>query len=437
MSGQLQAGAAVVEISPIDSQFLFGYPHVERMSKGVHDHLLSSALALDDGRTRLILIGNDVIFVNKASTARVRQRISETCGVAASNILISATHTHSGPVTADYVSNEADPIVPKADPAYVQHMENGIVEAAVSAVGALRPAEIGLAVGDITGVGTNRRDPSGPSDMQMPVLSVRNAKTHQPIACMLVCCMHPTVLHEDSHLVSGDMFGLARLSLQKHVLGDCPVVVHMGASGNQSPRHVTQANTFAEAERLGNIIASAAAKALVRISYRSDVTLAALTSSIDLPKRSFVSVDEAQKQLTASIERLEQLRRSGAPKTQVRTAECDWFGAEERLTLSKAAIDGRLDAAYAVVLPAEIQAVRVGDWRFVGVPGEMFIEFSQAIRRACPNTFVITCANGELQGYIVTEQALAEGGYEAGNALFPPAAGEAIVATAVDLCKRV
>ncbi len=69
---------------------------------------------------------------------------------------------------------------------------------------------------------------------------------------MLVCCMHPTVLHEDSKLISRDFPGMAREYLKKNVFGeDCVIVHHTGPEGNQSPRHVTKANTFEEAQRFG------------------------------------------------------------------------------------------------------------------------------------------------------------------------------------------
>jgi hypothetical protein len=42
----LKAGATQIDISPKDSQFLFGYPFIERYSTGIHDKLLSSALYL-------------------------------------------------------------------------------------------------------------------------------------------------------------------------------------------------------------------------------------------------------------------------------------------------------------------------------------------------------------------------------------------------------
>ena len=119
-------------------------------------------------------------------------------------MMITATHTHSGPMTVDILANEADPAVPKTDSRYVARLEDGIVQAAVEAVGNARPAEVGLAIADGSCVGGNRHSPAGPSNPETPVLLVRNRGGGEPLAAMIVCSMHPTVLHEDSTLVSGD-----------------------------------------------------------------------------------------------------------------------------------------------------------------------------------------------------------------------------------------
>ena len=55
-AANLLAGAAAVDITPVDSQFLYGYPHVRRYSSGVHDRLFSSALYLNDGQNLAILM---------------------------------------------------------------------------------------------------------------------------------------------------------------------------------------------------------------------------------------------------------------------------------------------------------------------------------------------------------------------------------------------
>ena len=118
----------------------------------------------------------------------------------------------------------------------------------------------------------------------------------------------------------------------------------------------------------------------------------------------------------------------------MRAAECDWFGAEETLVLARAAADGRLAGAIALMMPAEIMLVRIGPWCFVGWPGEAFVEFSLKVKSRRPNCSVISMANGELQGYLVTEEAVRRGWYEAMNSLFAsPEAGTMLVEKTLEL----
>jgi len=155
--------------------------------------------------------------------------------------------------------------------------------------------------------------------------------------------------------------------------------------------------------------------------------LACRQDFVDPPRKAFPTVSEAQAKLDKAVQRLQQLRENGTSSQEVRTAECDWFGAEEAFTLAKAANDGRLNAAYDSCLPAEIQIITVGSWSFVGWPAEIFVEYALAVKNKRPNTFVISLANGELQGYIVTKQAVDEGGYEASNGLFSHETGQILV----------
>ena len=242
-------------------------------------------------------------------------------------------------------------------------------------------------------MGTNRRDPAGPADPQVPVLLARCAESKEPIAAMLVYSMHPTVLHEDSKLVSGDFPAMARSYLQKNVLGkDCCVLYHTGPAGNQSPRHCVKGQTFGEAERLGNLLGKAVAKAIGRIEFVSDVKLATLQKFVDLPRRMFPSVEEAVERLRRIVAKLQTQRQDGTPPAEVRTTECDWFGAEEIVALAKSARDGQLEKTYDSCLPAEIQVFAVGEWTFVGWAGEIFVEYALAVKGKMPNTFIISLA---------------------------------------------
>ena len=435
MPDSLIAGAATVDITPHDSQFLFGYPHVRRYSTGVHDPLYSSALYLSDGETPLLLVSNDVIFVSRETAERVRDRIAGQIDVPAANMMITATHTHSGPMTVDMLSNDADPIIPKTDQRYVRLLEDGIVEAATKAYQDARPVWIGSAVADGSCVGTNRHDPTGPSDPDVPVLVVRDRDDETFIAAMVICSMHPTVLHEDSTLVSGDFPAMTRQYLQQHILGDdCPLIYHTGPCADQSPRHMAKANTFDEATRLGHSLGKSIAHAIASVDYAEDIGLGYVRGSVDLPPRVMPSVIEAQEQLDRSAKRLDTLRRSAADRGQVRTAECDWFGAEEALTLARAAATRRLGNTIASVMPAEVMVMHIGPWSFVGWPGEISVEFSLELKQRQSDCYVISLANGELQGYLVAEEAVREGRYEALNALFSsPESGKLLVEKTLDL----
>jgi hypothetical protein len=74
----------------------------------------------------------------------------------------------------------------------------------------------------------------------------------------------------------------------------------------------------------------------------------------------------------------------------------------------------------------------------VGLPGECFTDYALAIKRAAKTrTFVVSLVNGELQGYIVTPEAFAAGGYEATNAIYAPESGDVLVKTALALVKQL
>lgn len=425
---RVRAGAAAVELTPDRPLFLYGYPHVPRTSTTVLDPLYASALYLHGVEGEVLFVACDLICVPRDVSHRARQRIAESVGISPTCVMITATHTHSGPLTQTMLSNAADPVIPPPDAEYLVQVEDAIVLAGQRAHGAARPATLSFAVADGKMLGTNRHDPSGPSLPQVPVLWCADEQG-KPIAVMAVCTMHPTVLHEDSTRISGDFPGQARQHLQLHGIGrDCPFVYHMGASGNQSPRHVVKANTVEEVSRLGEALARSITDAVSRAEPMGDVNISVRHTTMELPLRTLPALETASADLHRITERYESLRASGAPRTEVRTAECDCFGAQETLTLARAAASGELAQAAAACMPAEVQVVHIGSHALVGWPGEAFVEYALSVRERFPDAWIITMANGGLQGYLVTQEAIDERFYEAGNAVFAsPESGQRLV----------
>lgn len=433
----LIAGAAIADITPQKSIHLSGYPFVERNSSGVHDKLLSSALYLSDGNEQIIFIGNDVIFIGKELTTIARKRIHKHTGVLEQNIMITATHTHSSPSTITFASGSHDALLPDVDQDYMQLLEDGIVKAAVEAVNNTQKAELKFSIADATGIGTNRHDPAGASNLQVPVILVNSAETNEAIACMIIVSMHPTVLHEDSTLVSGDFPGIARLQLQQQIFKKgIPVIYHTGTAANQSPRHVTKDNTFKEAERIAGILTTAVAKSLSNVETLTDSSIKVFQKFIALPKRKMPGIDEAAVYENKCSVILNELRNSKADPRQIRSAEVNWFGATETLNLAKMAANGELESVYKTCLPAEIQIFSIGQFNFVAWPGEIFVEYGLALQNDCKNTFAISLANGDLQVYIVTKDAVEKGIYEASNSIFDYKSGDILIKETIHLLKR-
>jgi len=106
----------------------------------------------------------------------------------------------------------------------------------------------------------------------------------------------------------------------------------------------------------------------------------------------------------------------------------DWFGAEENRQLAEMAAGGELEQVYPSVLPAEIDVIGIGEHYFVFLPGELFVEYPLRIKALSPKkAYVATLSNGVLTGYLVTEKAEKEGGYDALNSIFPAKGAQVMV----------
>src|SRR5205807_3391265 len=66
-----------------------------------HDPLHAKAIFLQQGREQAALVFCDLIGVPQSVTDRTREMAARKTGVPATNILIAATHSHTGPLYFD------------------------------------------------------------------------------------------------------------------------------------------------------------------------------------------------------------------------------------------------------------------------------------------------------------------------------------------------
>ena len=153
---------------------------------------------------------------------------------------------------------------------------------------------------------------------------------------MVVYSMHPTVLRENSSVVSADFPGAAWRAPAADRAAGCPRPSPPGRPAIRARScHVLRGSSIAEVERLGGLLGEAIARVIPAIVRRSDLALQVGQCFMELPRRVMPTVAQAEADLTVAAARLAKLRGNGASPQEVRRAEVDWFGAEETVTLAR------------------------------------------------------------------------------------------------------
>src|SRR6185437_16965194 len=96
----LTAGSAAIDITPPVGTHLAGQ-FQDRIAESIHDPLYARALVLDDGTTRLAVVACDLLALKRTTVARARELAAAQTGIPAGHIMVTASHTHTGPPTTD------------------------------------------------------------------------------------------------------------------------------------------------------------------------------------------------------------------------------------------------------------------------------------------------------------------------------------------------
>src|SRR5262249_7151130 len=96
---EIRAGAAAVVITPPLGVPMAGY-YSERRATTVHDDLFARALVLENQGTMTALVALDLGSTSRPFVEAARREIETSTGIPAAHVMISATHTHTGPILA-------------------------------------------------------------------------------------------------------------------------------------------------------------------------------------------------------------------------------------------------------------------------------------------------------------------------------------------------
>jgi hypothetical protein len=184
-----RSAAGKIDITPTGPAFIAGYGQ-NRRSIDAHDPLTARCIVLESGKTRIAIVSCDLIGVPRREEQRIRSRIKS---VPPEDVLIAATHTHSGP---DTVGQWGPDIRTRGvDEAWLASVRERVAQLVDRTASELRPADLRFAFrDDVTGISKNIRVPRI-LDTELGVMQVRERAGGKTIATLVNYACHPEVLN--------------------------------------------------------------------------------------------------------------------------------------------------------------------------------------------------------------------------------------------------
>ena len=405
----MKVGVSSVNITPPIGVPMAGYSARMGSAKEIHDDLYAKAIVFNDKDTKAALVRCDLIGLERDFVEETRRLIESETGIDRNNIMITCTHTHSGPIT--------DSLIPDLD-AWMKVLSRKIKGAVIAANRNLKEAKIGFNRGSVEGIVINRRKPGGPVDTEVGIIRIDDLAGN-PMAVLINYACHAVVLGPDNLLISADYPGFVMNFVERNL--GVPALFVNGACGDINPldkltvmrqkrkediydRH---GGTFEEAKRLGNMIGAEAVKVFLGTETENDLELKVASREIKIPLVDLPSIDELKRML----EENENLFRKLVSEKDAAHA----FRIAMLIQYARSTI--KYVESGENVRPTEIQVFRIGDGGLIALPGEIFVEIGLDIKKksGLKHTFICELANDAI-GYVPTREAFKEPGYEVGVA---------------------
>src|SRR5690625_4471382 len=102
----LRAGTAKKCINPPLGSEMAGFIARKGKLQGVHDNLWAKSLVINNSSNDLVLISLDLIGLQSETIDEIRTALEQDLDINKKSIIISCTHTHSGPETVVNSANK-------------------------------------------------------------------------------------------------------------------------------------------------------------------------------------------------------------------------------------------------------------------------------------------------------------------------------------------
>ncbi len=377
--------------------------------EAVDDPLLAKGIVLDDGRSRYVLCALDWCLLQTSAFDLVTRKMASAAGTAVRQVSVHTVHQHNAPIAdkrAQELLDLAGGSLRQLDLAFLEQVTDRVAAFVKEACVHLQPVthvgygqarveqfagnrRVRLADGAIHVRYSSSRDPAlraAPEGLIDPWLrTVSLFQEDRPLVRLHYYASHPMSYYGDGR-ATADTAGLAREQLQREE--GVPQIYFTGCAGN------------------------------ITAGKYNDGSPAARIQLVD-------RLHEAMLQAIAGTRRafLQRMSWQTVPVEFAPRGEAPWTVEASRQRLSDASLapvarlNAALDLAWAERIKRNrqvlISRLALGPVTLLNLPGEAFIEYQIYAQSLRPEAFIAVAAYGESgTGYICTDAALKEGGYE-------------------------
>ncbi len=423
MPEEFLAGAASVAISPDEpTRMKVRGLNSDVTALGVlpgHE-LYADALAVRAGGRSAVFVTFDGISVRAGLDPEVRRAVADRTGIDDTRVVVAARHNHS---SAGVPADEKDAACVQAAEAYGRKVRDGLVEASVRALGALRPAEIAAATMMLKApVGVSRRarlayggsipswgsgpvavpgerfaPDAGPDSPRIDFLCAREIGAPSPFAVFFSYASHihlGAIPYFNSETVGGVKAAFARA-------WPGATVVYANKTGGDIDMHVLHPMPEDPAEQvawytrttaeLGRRLAGPVLESAASLRYFRPESLA--HECLGVAPLAVAPAPARAEGATAPA-----ATEPGAAEPTTRPGRAGAAGAGRNIV---------------------VNAIRLGEVAIATVPSELFLEYVNQIHDQAPfRTLLLLGFNSGL-GYMGTPLTLEQGGYETSRQAVP------------------
>ncbi len=436
-SAFVKVGLGEEVITPPVGTPMAGYAR-KSVSTGVHDDLFARSLVIEGAdKTPVVMMTLGIVNLDPPITERIRAKVEAATGIPGNNVLISCTHTHSGP----------DP--EKAGDAYLELVIDRAAKSAIKAWKARVSGRVGTGTAEVLDLGRNdRRLEYGGlhPDPEVGIIKIEDARGRLLGVAFNFGC-HPSTLDLHNLEFTEDWPYYAIRNIKKALGKNVWAAYYQSAQGDIKVGYTAELSAvgaempirnFWYAEVKGTQMAEAVINAVSGITTAADPDIRVASGFTEYPLRKSYPMTAKEAET-----------RDDRARRELSEAEAGSAGLGKRV-LDKYRVDAFLsglalncarwveDNPNPSPLRARQFAARIGDTVFVTFPCEVFSEIGLKVKQRSPlaKTFVLGIAGG-LWGYIPTAAEYQEGGYAVTMTHYSPRCEDILINASLELIEKV